>query len=178
MRLKLLFVAIVMTGSSVACATFLKKQPPLPTVASLDLDRYVGKWYTISALPQFFTRKCVAQTADYAVLDSNKISVLNTCIKKDGSITDIEGFAKTTDAAGILRLQFTEGFPGFFGIKANYNIILLSLDYSVAMVGGRDRKTLWFLSRTKTVSRPVYNRLMERAEELGYNTSKMVDSKF
>jgi len=178
MKLKLMIMTLMMAGSSVACATFFKKHPPLPTVANLDIDSYVGKWYTISTLPQFFTRNCVAQTADYAVVAEDEISVLNTCIKKNGKITDIQGFAKTTKAAGILKLQFTEGFPGFFGIKSDYNIILLDTKYRYAMIGGRDRKSLWFLSRTKTVSDAVYNHLVSRAAELGYDTSKLVDSKF
>jgi apolipoprotein D and lipocalin family protein len=181
MKFKLMLMTFMMAGSSVACATFFKKNPPLPTVASLDVNQYVGKWYTITTLPQRFTSDCVAQTADYGIISEGKISVLNTCYKANGEVTDIEGFAKATKAAGIFKLQFTEGVPGFlalFGFKADYNIIALDTKYRYALIGGKDRKSLWFLSRTKTVSDAVYNQFVGRAEELGYDTSKLVDSKF
>ena len=74
-------------------------------------------------------RNCRAKIAAYEVIASDEASVLNACIKKNGKVIDIAGFAKATDAAGILELHFTEGVQGFFGIKSDYNIIFLDTKY-------------------------------------------------
>ena len=151
---------------------------PLPTVKEVSLDRYAGKWYAIAALPQIFTIGCVAQTADYEKLSDTSINVINTCIKNDGSITDIEGVAKVTEAPGVLSLQFNTWWSQLFNIKADYNIIKLDKDYKYALIGGKNRLSLWFLSRTKTVSNTVYFEYINYADELGFNTKKLKDSEF
>ena len=151
---------------------------PLPTVKEVSLDRYVGKWYAISALPQIFTIGCVAQTAEYEKLSNTEISVVNTCIKSDDSITDIEGVAKATQTPGVLKLQFNTWWSQWFNIKADYNIIKLDKDYKYALIGGKNRRSLWFLSRTKTVSNKVYFEYINYADELGFNTDKLKDSEF
>lgn len=151
---------------------------PLPTVEEVSLDRYVGKWYAITALPQIFTIGCVAQTADYEKLSDTEIGVINTCIKEDGSLTDIEGAAQATEEPGVLSLQFNTWWSQLFNIKADYNIIKLDKDYKYALIGGKNRRSLWFLSRTKTVSNKVYYEYISYAEELGFNTDKLKDSEF
>jgi len=177
MKFNITLAALFFMSASAACASF-KTYAPLPTAENVSLEKYSGKWYAVTALPQLFTLSCAAQTADYAVVGEGKISVLNTCLKKNGKTTDIEGFAKTTDVSGVLNLRFTEGFPGFFGIEADYNIIKLDRKYRYALIGGRNRKSLWLLSRTKEISDKVYDEYIGRAAELGFKVSKLRDSNF
>jgi len=150
----------------------------LPTVKNVSLSRYIGKWFAITALPQRFTKRCVAQEAIYSLKSNTEIGVQNICTRKSGRKTDIKGFAKATNLPGVFDLKFTTGFAGFFGAQADYNIIALDPEYKYALIGGQDRKSLWLLSRTKFVSNGVYNYYLSRAQELGFDISKVVDSNF
>lgn len=49
------------------------------TVDYVDLGRYVGKWYEISAMPMFFEWFCDCSTAEYSANADNTIKVNNTC---------------------------------------------------------------------------------------------------
>ena len=86
----------------------------LPTAQNVDVARYIGKWYTITSLPQFFTRSCVGQTAEYGILNEKQISVHNVCIKDNGKTTDIHGVGTVKDAPNNARLSimFDQYFHG------------------------------------------------------------------
>ena len=51
------------------CATVpAKPSPQLKTVAYVDLDRYLGKWYEIALYPNWFEEGCFRSTAFYEKL--------------------------------------------------------------------------------------------------------------
>ena len=176
--LKTMLLALFITLSTSTCAGTSGGDQFLPTVTDVSLQEYVGQWYAVTALPQFFTRRCVAQEAIYKLNSANEIGVRNVCIRKNGKRKDIKGFARVTSTPGVLALKFTSGFAGLFGAKGDYNIIALDEDYRYALIGGADRKSLWLLSRTQEVSDAVYDEYVGIAEELGFDVSKLVDSKF
>lgn len=153
---------------------------PLPTAKYVDINQYIGKWYSVSALPQFFTRKCVAQTADYAIKSSDSISVINTCIKKNGSTKTITGQAKVinSETNAELVVTFNNFWTKFFRVKGDYTIIKLEEDYSAVLIGSKDRKSLWILSRTPYINEEIKKEYLDYAKRLKFNTAKMVDSKF
>lgn len=164
---------------SLACSSVKAKEyEVLPTAKDVDVARYIGKWYAVSSLPQFFTRKCVAQTAEYDILSASSISVLNTCIKANGKTTDIEGQAVVTDSTTNARLEvtFNSFFTKFFRVKGEYVIIKLSEGYDTVLVGSTNRKSLWILSRTPNLAPEVYAEYKNYAKSLGFPVEKMIDS--
>lgn len=152
----------------------------LPTPKYVDINQYVGKWYAITALPQFFTRKCVAQTAEYELKDKNSITVVNTCIKKNGSLKTIDGQAKVVNAQtnAELVVTFNNFWTRLFKVKGDYTIIKLDDAYSTVLVGSKDRKSLWILSRTPYLNDDIKKEYLEFAKKLNFDTSKVVDSTF
>lgn len=153
---------------------------PLPTATNVDIARYIGKWYAVESLPQFFTRKCVAQTAEYGILDTKSISVLNTCLKKNGGTTDIDGKAVIKDPKTNARLEvtFNSFWTRLFRVKGEYVIIKLSEDYDTVMVGSSDRKSLWIMSRVPAIDPQELKDYKTLAKKLGFNTDKLVTSEF
>lgn len=152
----------------------------LPTAQNVDIGRYIGKWYAVSALPQIFTRSCVAQTAEYGIVNEKTISVVNTCIKDNGKTTDIVGKAVVVDAQTNARLEvtFNNFFTRLFRVKGEYVIIKLSEGYDTVLVGSTDRKSLWILSRTPNIDVETFAEYKLFAKELGFAVNKMIDSKF
>jgi apolipoprotein D and lipocalin family protein len=148
---------------------------PLPTVPFVDLKKYAGKWYEIASFPQVFQKGCHCTTAEYTLTDKDYVVVENRCNKDSvrGPESYIKGKAFVEENSGNakLKVQF------FWPFRGKYWIIDLAADYSYAVVGHPNRKYLWILSRTPTLSPDVYNEILQRLKENGFDLSKLVVTK-
>ena len=77
-------LALVFSCATASSTTQREHLPPLEPAEHVDLARYVGVWYEISALPQRFQKNCTGTTATYTWRDDGDIDVLNRC--RDGSL--------------------------------------------------------------------------------------------
>lgn len=153
---------------------------PLPTVSNVDIGRFIGKWYAVASLPQRFTRDCLGQTADYSIRSESSINVLNTCLKKNNKIETIKGKAVVSnpETNAELVVTFDNFFTRLFRVKGDYNVVRLDAAYENLLVASKDRKSLWIMSRTPNMDEEVYVEYMSYARSLGFDTSKLVISKF
>jgi apolipoprotein D and lipocalin family protein len=160
-------------------SAFAGGSPSVATQEVIDISRYIGKWYVISSLPQVFTKGCIAQTADYEIMSEKKISVLNTCIKKN-KVTTINGEAViiNTVTNAELVVRFYTWWARLFRIKGDYNIIKIDPNYEYVIVGGNDRKSLWIMSRRTSMNESDYNEYVNFAKKKGFKVDKLVFSKF
>ena len=136
-------------------------------VYSLDLGRYLGKWYEIARYDHKFERGLNFATANYSLMKDGKIKVVNSGIK-DGKLKRSVGKAKFTDNPGLLRVSF---FGPFY---SDYRIMMLSKDYKYALVGSKSAKYLWILSRTPAVPEGTLNHILVEAANRGYDISKLI----
>ena len=140
---------------------------PLEVVDSVDLERYLGRWYEIASYPMYFQRGCTATTADYSLREDGLIEVINSCRKKtlDGKLKQAKGKAKVVDTTTNAKLKVS-----FFGpFWGPYWIIDLDPDYQWAVVGGPKRKYLWILSRTPKMDEALYDEIVARLPAKGYD---------
>lgn len=159
---------VALAQQSIAADTTLK------AVDRVDLRRYAGKWYEIARYPNRFQRDCESDTtAEYNLRNDGKIQVINSCRKKDGTITTARGTAKVVDTTTNAKLKVTFFWP-FYG---NYWIIGLSANYDYAIVGEPDRKYLWILSRTPTMDEVTYRQLLEQIKSAGYDPARLQRTK-
>lgn len=154
------------------CACNKEPQPDVATVDSLDLDRYLGKWYEIARFDHKFERNLVGSTAEYSYRDDGLIRVVNSGYKNtlDGEFKQSEGKARrpNADEPGKLEVAF---FGNFYG---DYYVLELADDYRYALVGSKTDKYLWILSRTPALADEDYNFLMQRIKDRGYNADKLI----
>ena len=143
---------------------------PLNTVAKVDLNKYLGRWYEAYRLPNWFEDEdCNTLSADYSLRDDGNIRVINTCYKTNK--TDrAEGIAKVEDknSNSKLRVSF---FRPFYG---DYWIVDLAPDYSWALVGEGTGKYFWILTRDQKISPELDRVLIDRAKKLGYMTDRLI----
>ncbi len=161
-------------------SSFASAESPLPVEKDVDVSRYIGKWYAHYSLPQFFTRDCKAQTAEYEIINDKKISVLNTCLKSKGSRT-IDGQAVVTNPGDNSKLivTFNNFFTRLFRVKGDYNIIKIDENYDYVLVGSNNRKSLWLMSRSEEqIPSNIKTSYLKLAQDLGFDTSALVESKF
>lgn len=141
-----------------------------PTVPSVDLKRYTGTWYEIARFPHSFEKGASHVTANYLSLPDGTIKVVNRSMK-DGKPDSIEGVATPVAGSNGAKLKVK-----FFTFLPSGNYWVLALDdknYQWAMVGEGSRKYLWILSRNPQLDPRVYDMLVNRARELGYEVGKI-----
>jgi len=136
---------------------------------SVDLPRYLGRWYEIARYEQGFQKDCDSVTADYALRPDGKISVLNKCVKPDGKRTQATGRAKVVDSVTSAKLKVSF-FGPFYG---DYWVLDRADDYSWSIVGEPSGRYLWLLSREATPGEAKVSELIARAGALGYDTSML-----
>jgi apolipoprotein D and lipocalin family protein len=144
---------------------------PLEVVAHVDLQRYLGVWYEIATLPQVFERGCVGVTAEYSLMRTGDIRVVNTCIQGtlDGQARTARGRAKVVDRRTNAKLKVSFFWP-FWGA---YWIIGLDEDYRWAVVGHPGRDYLWILSRSPQMDDALYRSILDLVAKQGYDLTRI-----
>lgn len=166
MKYKILIMASLLT--LVGCGSV---DTDLQTVARVDAQRYMGKWYDVASFPQRFQKNCKCTSAEYTLVDDETVEVFNRCIDSEtGEVKDIKGKAfiadKTTNAK--LKVQF------FWPFKGDYWIIELAEDYSYAVVSEPGKNYLWILSRTPKMDEQLLDDIIEHLKQKGFDTGKIV----
>jgi apolipoprotein D and lipocalin family protein len=161
--------------SLAGCATLLDRHPvgnqAVPEPAkTVDLQRYLGRWYEIARYEQSFQRGCEGVTADYSLRPDGRIDVLNRCRKAGGKPSTARGRAKIVDPAANAKLKVSF-FGPFYG---NYWVLDRAEDYSWAIVGEPSGRYLWILARTPTPSEAIVADLIGRTRAMGYDTSMLI----
>ena len=143
----------------------------LKTVEYVDVKRYMGAWFEIAKLPQRFEKGLVGIKANYTLLPDGKVEVLNSGYKEgfNGKMKTIKGKAWVADTATNAKLKVSFFWP----FTGNYWIIELGKDYEYAVVGDESRKYLWILSRTPQMDETLYNELLKRVQDRGFDVSKL-----
>lgn len=165
LRVGLFLISIVLFH---ACAQMPKNAKP---ITDFDSQQYLGKWYEIARLDNRFEKNMNNVTAEYSKRDDGKIKVLN------GGYDYIEtkwksavGKAKFVDDQKTAALKVS-----FFGpFYSGYNVIALDDDYNYALVAGKDLSYLWMLSRTTSMPNQIKEEFLNKAQNLGYDTSKLI----
>ena len=139
------------------------------TVASLDVERYMGRWYEIARYDHSFERHMVQCMAQYTLLPNGRILVENSGVdSRDGEFRLVEGKAKLGNHPGQLRVSF------FLFFYSDYNILALDNNYEWALIGSKSPKYLWILSRTPKLPETVLREILSIAEARGYDTQKLI----
>ena len=151
-------VAAALTG----CAT----TSDIAAVRDFEPERYMGTWYEIARLPQYFEDGLDEVKAQYTLNDDGTIKIVNSGVK-DGKPQSITGKAKlkhpdANPQTGELRVSF------FWPFYSDYRVIELAPDYSCAVVTAGSRDYLWVLARKPTMDREQLDGILSRAKALGF----------
>ena len=151
-----------------------KDLPPVRTVDKVDLSRYLGVWYELAHYPFWAQKNCHCTTATYTLRPDGRISVLNQCYKGGcgGKLKSAHAVAWVVDQETNAKLKVRFFWP----FTGDYWIIDLGKNYEYAVVGNPDRSYLWILSRTPELAPKVYEGILKRIAEQGYDPARLVTS--
>lgn len=134
---------------------------------TVDLNRYLGRWYELGSYPNPFQEGCSATHADYSLPPEGGLRVLNSCRK--GGLTGkeeiAEGRAEIVEGSGNAKLKVSF-FGPFYG---DYWVLDHAPDFSWSIVGEPSGRYLWLLSRTAHPSKAIVKHMETRAAEMGYD---------
>ena len=149
----------------------------MPTIASLDVSRYLGRWHEIAKFPNRFQKKCVSDTsADYALRPDGTISVLNQCRRADGQWETALGQARQIGDSHSAKLQvrFATAWLSLLPwVWGDYWIVDLDERYELVAVSEPTREYLWILSRSPVVEPSRYAALLGRLAALGLDVDRL-----
>lgn len=146
-------------------------RPPMPTVASVDLPRFMGAWYVIANIPTFIERGAHNAVETYALAEDGTIDTTFTF--RDGSF---DGKRREYHPRGFVIDRSTNALWGMrfiWPVKADYRIIHLDEAYTETVIGRVKRDYVWIMARTPTISDEDYRRLLAFVGSQGYDTSKV-----
>lgn len=166
--------ALAISAIVAGCASIPRPGPvgnkavPEPT-KSVDLQRYMGRWYEQFRYEASFQKNMEAVVADYSVNDDGSVRVLNSGRKGglQGKLKTSKGKAKVVDTATNAKLKVSF-FGPFYG---DYWVLDRGDNYEWAIVGEPSGRYLWALTREAHPSSDIKETLNRRVRELGYDTN-------
>lgn len=166
--LSLLAICALLPGCSFMCTS---GRTPLPTVAHVDLPRYMGHWRVIAEIPYFGERDDVDSVESYALLPDG--TIYNWFVARKGSFSGPE--TKVTAHAYVInkqtnaewRVKFLSGL-----LSAPYLIIDLDPNYEWTVVGHPTRDFGWIMARQKTMPASTYQAILKRLANQGYDVAR------
>ncbi len=151
-----------------SCASIPQKAKP---VENFEVNRYLGTWYEVARFDFRFEKDLDNTSANYTLDKKGNVIVLNSgynFVKKKWSKAD--GLAKFRGDKNIAALKVS-----FFGpFYSGYNVIALDENYQYALIAGKSLDYLWILSRTKELPDEIKTEYLKIAEDIGYDTSRLI----
>jgi apolipoprotein D and lipocalin family protein len=141
-------------------------------VKNFELQRYLGTWYEIARLDHSFERDLQQVTATYSLRDDGGVRVVNKGFNpKKNKWKEAIGKAYFVGDSDIGQLKVSF-FGPFYG---GYNIIELDkVNYQYALVCGPNLSYLWILARRPELSKSIVDRLVAKANSLGFATEQLI----
>jgi apolipoprotein D and lipocalin family protein len=161
---------LAISGSLMLAACSAAK-PPLETVESVDLQRFMGDWYVIANIPTFLEKGAHNAVESYQLDDDGTIATTFT-FRKGG----FDGPLKKYTPRGFIRNRETNadwGMQFIWPFKGDYLITYLSDDYSQTVISRNQRDYVWIMARTPHISDEDYQRLVDHVEASGYDISQV-----
>ena len=167
MRTKPFLLGVVLM-TAFGCATV---KPP-PTVAKVDLPRFMGDWYVVGGILTSFEKGAYHAIETYTLDEKGDIPTTYTFRKGafDGpkkTFTN-KAFVYDKETFAEWRIQFLWPF------KFPYLVIYLDEDYQSTAISTDDKKYLWIMSRTPQMNPAHYAEIMALVGELGFDTNKII----
>lgn len=169
-RLLAMVLAAMAAMVTAGCATGGSDRP-LATVARVDLERFMGRWYVIASIPTFIERDAFNAVESYR-LDTDG-SIATTFTFRAGGFDGPErryeprGFVRDRTSNAVWGMQF------LWPIKADFRIAWLADDYSITVIAREARDYAWIMARTPSISDAAYASAVSFLEGQGYDVRQL-----
>ena len=140
---------------------------PHPVVQNLDIERFMGRWYVISIIPNWFEDGKNAYD-DYVLNPDGTVGVTYYAIK-NGEVKTLKqkGYVNKDEPARW-EVQIVKPYIPFY--RAPYEVIILEENYNYMVVGYPNNSLGWIMSRSPIMDELIYKDILNQLEnEFGYD---------
>jgi len=140
-------------------------------IDGLDIERFMGRWYVISLIPNWIEEGATNSYDDYVLNDDGTIGITYTAIR-NGKVKTIKqkGIIVDENVPSRWEIQFLKPWIPFY--KAPYELIILDEDYNYMVVGYPDNSFGWIMARETSIKDEVYNEILNSLKkDFGYDES-------
>jgi apolipoprotein D and lipocalin family protein len=145
---------------------------PIHTVASVDLNRFMGDWYVIASIPTSIEKDAYNAVESYRLDEDGTIDTTFR-FNKGG----FDGPLKTYNPRGYVQDEASNAVWGMqfvWPFKAEYRIIFLNEDYTKTVIGRTKRDYVWIMAREPAISDEDYALILTFLQDEGYDISKVI----
>tara|TARA_B100001094_G_scaffold325884_1_gene381020 strand:+ start:10112 stop:10621 length:510 start_codon:yes stop_codon:yes gene_type:complete len=136
-------------------------------VDNLNLEKFMGRWYVISLIPNWIEEDASNSYDEYTLNKDGTVDIFYQAIKK-GKTRTIKQRATVLENPAIWEIQFIKPWVPFF--KAPYEVIILDEDYNYMVVGYPNNDYGWIMSRTTSLEDSIYKKILSKLEtDFGYS---------
>ena len=165
-------VAVAALVVSVATAT-----PPVHSVEKPDAQRYAGLWYELARVPNKLQATCSSDaTTTYHLLPDGSMRLINRC--RDAlervNAAVARGEPRAGDPARLRLSSLPDGLSWWPGSHVDQWVVMLDVDYRVAVVSDPERRSLWILSRTPSIDVSAFDDIVSRLRAQRYPVDRLV----
>lgn len=168
----------------------IAQQPLLPLQKTIEIEKFMGRWYVLGHIPTFLDRDTVNNMEEYTWNNETQsieivFSYCNRVVNDNGEA--VAGPRKTVEQIG--KIENAESTEWSLSVKllvywsVSLRYLIIGLDegieegsYQHCMIGVSDRSGLWIMSRNsdvESVTEEVMLRYYRKAELLGYDVTKI-----
>jgi len=136
----------------------------------VDLQKYMGKWYVIAAIPTEFDKEWNYMNEIYTLKKDGKVEMETTYFPEGSTKQGIEkakGFPDKESKNVKWKVQYVWPF------KSDYLIEDVDAEYTHAIVGHPEKKFLYIMNRTGRMDEETYIRLLTHCGKKGYDLTKL-----
>jgi apolipoprotein D and lipocalin family protein len=155
-----------------SAATAQAQQAPEPR-ATVNVDRFMGRWYEIARTPNDHQKNCWAASQNWTRRAANSFAIAQTCHKdsRDGRASTVNTSARILDTTTNAKWE-ASFFAGL--IRQRYWVIDIAPDYSWMIATTADGQFPALLSRNPTMSAAQKAELIARMGRLGLPTRQLI----
>jgi len=148
-------------------ASFIKGADTMKTVESVDLERFMGKWFVIALVPNMIEKGATNSSDTYVLNKDGTIDITYDAIK-DGKQRQIKqrGTVVNKTSNAEWTIQMRKPFVPF--MKFPFKIVYVDKNYEFMAVGYPKNSMGWIMGRSTKVSDEDYKKIMSALVELGY----------
>jgi apolipoprotein D and lipocalin family protein len=166
-----LLVAMLFLGLIAPRARAEDVIPDLRTTPFVDISRFMGRWWVISHVPNFFENGKVGTSDTYTAVSKTRLRTVFTFRKDslDAPEEEWPGTARilntTTNADWKVRL--------IWPLESRYLVLDLDPNYGWAVVSNGTGRLVWVLSRTPKLDSYTYKIITEHLRQRRFNPASL-----
>ncbi len=163
----LISIASVLLAPIAGCSS----PPPLPTVESVDLERFMGDWYVVAHIPGWGEEEAYNGVETYQLEEDG--SIATTYAFRDGGF---DGDLEVLEPSAVVEDRETNatwGMQFIWPFRFEYLITYLDEDYSTTIIARTARDYAWIMTREPEFSEERFAELRAELEAQGYETKDL-----